>query len=480
MLSTAKKPRSSIPISEREGPVKYVQLVTFVAVFLFAMLCEHGTQILLWPLFYFDSTRPIYDRGVAYTKKAFAHNLCLISQLFAPTKLVISFSDESGKLLDPETFVTRAPSSYNGASIVKGKVTGVSLPQRAVVFSNHQIYLDWLYIWVLALYANLGDAIHIVLKDSLKWTPIIGPAMQFFHFIFMKRKWDDDKKNLSDQLAYLADRAKPFSSRTSMASSIDANRASGAPSSLLLSIFPEGTLVSDQSRPLSKKYADKVGETDFRNMVYPRSTGLFFCLRTLAADIPDLKIIDMACGYTGIPPQGVGQQFYTLRSVYMDGVAPQSVHMHIIISRVSSFHTSGSDSPPLGKLPRSARDSPSQLPTEGEKREFDSWLLKRWRRKDELLDRFYRDGDFVGGAYAHSEAAGEYRRPAVQLESAPNGKAPAKVDKKEAAVDIEGSNKWVELPIEMQSPLAIGDVFCWFAPVFAIYFLVKLIRGITG
>ncbi|CAD6970524.1 unnamed protein product, partial [Tilletia controversa] len=264
-VPTTSMPRSSIPIADRQGPVKWLSLVAFVAVFMFGMLCEHGTQLLLWPFYFFESTRPFYEQGVDYTKLAFGRNLCLISQLFAPSTLVVSFADDSGRHLDPEPFVTRAQSPYTAGS-KGGRVTGLNLPGRAVVIANHQIYLDWLYIWILAYHADLADSIHILLKDSLRWTPIIGPAMQFYNFIFLKRKWDEDKQNLSNQLATLTEKVKSGSAGTSVASTINASGTQPAPQKLILNIFPEGTLVSELSRPPSKKYADKIGQPDFQNM----------------------------------------------------------------------------------------------------------------------------------------------------------------------------------------------------------------------
>jgi 1-acyl-sn-glycerol-3-phosphate acyltransferase len=47
----------------------------------------------------------------------------------------------------------------------------------------------------------------IVLKASLKWVPIVGPAMQIFRFIFMQRNWAADQKNLGLQLKKLGERA---------------------------------------------------------------------------------------------------------------------------------------------------------------------------------------------------------------------------------------------------------------------------------
>ena len=49
--------------------------------------------------------------------------------------------------------------------------------------SNHQIYTDWAYIWSLLYLAEIPNSIIIILKDSLRWAPIVGPAMQLFRFV---------------------------------------------------------------------------------------------------------------------------------------------------------------------------------------------------------------------------------------------------------------------------------------------------------
>lgn len=65
--------------------------------------------------------------------------------------------------------------------------------------------------------------------------------MQFFRFIFLARSWAKDRAPLGEQIADAAERTK------------------GANSKLSLVIFPEGTLIGPEARPLSKKYADKCG-----------------------------------------------------------------------------------------------------------------------------------------------------------------------------------------------------------------------------
>ena len=65
--------------------------------------------------------------------------------------------------------------------------------------------------------------------------------MQFYNFIFLARPWASDRLHLSQSLAWLGKRAEQ----------------EDTPLTFLL--YPEGTLVSKDTRPISKKYADKLG-----------------------------------------------------------------------------------------------------------------------------------------------------------------------------------------------------------------------------
>ena len=65
--------------------------------------------------------------------------------------------------------------------------------------------------------------------------------MQFFNFIFLARSWASDRLQLSRSLSWLA------------------HRAEKEESPLTFMLYPEGTLVSPNTRPVSKKYADKMG-----------------------------------------------------------------------------------------------------------------------------------------------------------------------------------------------------------------------------
>jgi 1-acyl-sn-glycerol-3-phosphate acyltransferase len=65
--------------------------------------------------------------------------------------------------------------------------------------------------------------------------------MQLYDFIFLARSWNSDRLYLSERLARLAKHAE----------------TKDIPLAFLL--YPEGTLVSHETRPVSKKFADKEG-----------------------------------------------------------------------------------------------------------------------------------------------------------------------------------------------------------------------------
>lgn len=65
--------------------------------------------------------------------------------------------------------------------------------------------------------------------------------MQFFKFIFLARSWASDRIALATHLSTLGQEAEKEDKP------------------LTLILYPEGTLVSKDTRPISKKFADKMG-----------------------------------------------------------------------------------------------------------------------------------------------------------------------------------------------------------------------------
>ncbi|KAH7915340.1 acyltransferase-domain-containing protein [Hygrophoropsis aurantiaca] len=405
-----------LPISARPAKTTRQKLnaALFIAVFLPACIIVNAFQFMfLLPLklLPFAWSNELYNEGIRYTKGAFAILMNLMNQVFAPTRLSITFErDGQGKLTEEEVqrIVERDGS---------GKVTSLRLPTKSVIIANHQVYSDWWYVWGLTYFMGTHKDVFIVLKNTLKWVPIGGWGMQFYRFIFLARSWASDRLELSTKLSKLARQAeeedKPFT----------------------FILYPEGTLVSKDTRPLSRKYADKLGISDLSNVLLPRSTGLHYSLRSLAPRIPGLKMIDITMMYPGIPPMGYGQSYYTLRSIFCDSVPPPVIHMHIRIFDVA-HHV------PIGDM---STANPNFIPNGGssheavevdfpedEKVKFDLWLRNLWTDKDNFITNFLKSNSVPQNA--------------------------------------------VSVPLELRSLWEIPHAFCMFAPIFGIV----LWKGLTG
>jgi lysocardiolipin and lysophospholipid acyltransferase len=125
--------------------------------------------------------------------------------------------------------------------------------------------------------------IYIILKESMKYVPVIGPGMMFFGFVFMSRKWETDKPRMAHRLKKLKTR----------------HIGDGGLDPMWLLIFPEGTNLSKNARASSQAWSKKSGIPDMKHAILPRSTGLFFCLQELRGTLD--WVYDCTVAYEGIP-----------------------------------------------------------------------------------------------------------------------------------------------------------------------------------
>ncbi|KAF8755880.1 Phosphate acyltransferase [Rhizoctonia solani] len=314
-------------------------------------------------------------------------------QWFAPTSLIVTYEGGNGI----EDVVVRDEG---------GRVTELKLPPQVVMMPNHQIYADWWYLWCLAYSMRAHADVLIILKDSLKWIPIVGWGMQFFRFIFLARSWAHDKQRLTSHLTRLA--------RT----------AAGGQLPFLLLLFPEGTLVSPNTRPLSAKYAAKTGIQDMQHILLPARPAYYFvfvCYRHIC----HLSNCLMLPSPT--------------RESRAEGVPPPRVHVHLRLYDVAR-------DVPIG-VPRGEEEA-----NETERAAFDQWLLARWKEKDNLMEQQLTEGRFRSSS----------EKPSASSVAIGGGKETKKWDE-ERALDKEESGA-VEWPIRLNSKAEIMDAFSWFMP----------------
>ncbi|TFK40968.1 acyltransferase-domain-containing protein [Crucibulum laeve] len=406
----------TLPISERPRPrwLTTIKAILFAILFNFGCLMINVSQfIFLLPLRALPLrwSRRLYYKGIRYTKGAFGCLLILMCQWFAPTKLAISFETEGKGSFTQEEI---------DQVVIKnkeGEVIALDLPTKFVLIANHQIYADWWYAWCLTYFVSprgVHRYVYITLKKSLQWVPIVGWGMQFFNFIFLARSWASDRLQLASRLASLGKEAEKE------------NRP------LCFMLYPEGTLISKDTRPISQKFATKMGISDMKNLLLPRSTGLHYSLRSLAPRVPNLRLLDLTVLYPGVPPTAYGQTYYTLRSIFFDSVPPPVIHMHLRLFDVANVPIGDLSSTKPSCVPGGPENKHAvevDIPVD-EKDAFDLWLRQLWQEKDESMDRFYETGSF---------------------KSSPDG------------------SSLVHIPLRLRGKREILDAFCFFLPASVAY-----------
>lgn len=119
----------------------------------------------IYPLSLLPQSRPLYHRLILQTKSSFSKLCILITHHYGPTKFVLTTPPASSGGLD---------FSLLDLDVAEGGKKKIDLGPT-VFIANHQIMLDWLYGFILAdrLFGN-EKGVYIILKESLKWIPIVG------------------------------------------------------------------------------------------------------------------------------------------------------------------------------------------------------------------------------------------------------------------------------------------------------------------
>jgi 1-acyl-sn-glycerol-3-phosphate acyltransferase len=249
--------------------VELLRLLLFTSWFVGCCVCVTLIQLIGSPLYFVN--RDYYYAYMALTKQSFGIFIVTITQWFSPTVIRVSWDHSvQGQL-------RKTPDG-------RMKTT---FPERMVLVSNHQIYTDWLYLWWTAYTSRMHGHIFIILKESLKYMPLLSPGILFFGFIFMARKWTSDQVRMKYRLQKLKAR---HSGPMSGTSSLDP---------MWLLIFPEGTNLSANTRKSSASWAAKQGIPDLKHALIPRSTGLQFCLSELDDSVD--WVYDCTIAYEGVP-----------------------------------------------------------------------------------------------------------------------------------------------------------------------------------
>lgn len=202
------------------------------------------------------------------------------------------------------------------------------------------------------------------MKESLKSIPIMGEfyfnvgwGMRFFEFIFLARNWAIDKEVLSRNL----------------------KRAKADDTPMWLLLFPEGTVLTEDTMSKSRSYCKKLGLSDNpTHVLVPKSTGLYHTIRCL---MPKAEYLyDITIGYSDLDGLNSPYDQFSPSTIFFDGKGPKSIHFHINRFKISEI-------PGIHFGSEYSLDEKANLV-------FDEWLRKQFLEKDRLMAGFYKHGHF--------------------------------------------------------------------------------------
>ncbi|KAJ3203817.1 Vacuolar protein sorting-associated protein 20, partial [Clydaea vesicula] len=135
------------------------------------------------------------------------------------------------------------------------------------------------------------------------------------------------------------------------------------------------------NRHTSDNYIAKIGyDIKLKHVLFPKTLGLAICLNELEGDVSDL--FDLTIGYSGLKEEDVPHEVYSVPSVLFGGPNshPKEIHIHVkhyLASEIPGFSKTSCNEP--GKF----LENTTRLA------EFEIWLRKLYKEKDNMMKNFF-------------------------------------------------------------------------------------------
>lgn len=315
-----------------------LRILLCAVVHLSFVLCMISIHFINGLLFYF-LLPSLFKRSMQYAEYLCSTLVILLAHVSAPsTTLQVSFADEATERKFREYLKDRR----------KGEAAS------DIVICNHQLYTDWIYIWALLTHLGKGGNVKITLKKSLQWIPVLGWGMKIIGFIFISRKWNLDRPKFLRRISRLA-AFKPFS----------------------FLIFPEGTTLCKNGLEKSDGYAKGEGLPFTRNVLIPRSLGMYTSLLAVKDTIEG--VWDLTACYSDIPSHLETGQFpedlFGLTGLFGERRAPSKVNFVLRFIPIREI-----------------------TPVLEDDAKFADWLRNLYFAKDALLQKAYVEGEYPQAA----------------------------------------------------------------------------------
>jgi len=248
--------------------------------------------------------------------------------------------------------------------------------EKALIIANHQNYLDWIYLWLLARKFGRHGDLKIMLIQILQYVPILGMGMKYFEFIFMHQKLEKD--------------------RNTMLSIMEKQKTAWKDFPMWMLIFPEGTLNTPENRNTCRAYAKKKDITeDPKIVLLPKGTGTFMISDILVDQVD--TIFDLTVGYSGIDKYQIPYEEYLVDKVFFQRYYPKEIHINV--KKLNLRSLPGLDSKDAGiSSIKPGVPSDKAFDSDSDKRriKFSEWIKSNFMEKDSRMLKFYEKGGFEG------------------------------------------------------------------------------------
>ena len=197
--------------------------------------------------------------------------------------------------------------------------------ERQLVVANHHTELDWIYCWQLADRGGHLGGCRALVKNVLKFVPVIGWSSWMTGDVFLTRSWEKDKADMAAKVAAMEEE----------------------PNQTWLFVFPEGTRLTAAKLKASQDFASTRGLPHLDHHLVARTKGFCLMASSMAGGLLDLTFVQ---GEHSAPP--------TLLSL----LSGKTVDTRVIVREFD-----------LESVPKDPEEA-------------SAWLHKLWHEKDKMKE----------------------------------------------------------------------------------------------
>lgn len=231
-------------------------------------------------------------------------------------------------------------------------------PLLAIMLPNHSYELDYMVCFALADQLGNMGSYKSMSKDELKYLPVVGWCLWMSDIIFLKRRWQQDKKDLGRKLNELYDYDQ-----------------------MILGIFAEGTRWSPEKQRAAIEFAKSRSLEPLQHHLLPRTRGFIYTLRHY---LKDMAATEVEHKHRRLLADESLLRLFNLeiimpdRPTFGDFIEGRQLRAHIYCEEI--------------ELSRELRDEAIESRDEDDCPKLTRWLHDVFVRKDQIVDQFYANG----------------------------------------------------------------------------------------